>query len=1052
MKTFEIPDQRHFVSGELNVEFVSLIYWIGCLKGIFYVTGSKVKMNQSANGFGFFSKLANQLRHWDRWLNGSHWRPVTYDDFESLSVYRFLKFLFRSKKNVYVFLQIILPQGHALIGLWLGIFLSIALIFGPTPSTRGDWNWLLVPAIGLLLATNYFLRVERESRFFGERYLGFAQFVSLALFALVVWFLAPRHSVEAGTSLYFHIVVPAVILVLFVLLLNKILAKRLFRQMNYSGRLARIELFVNPEDRSDNWKDFIRSVSVVPFTRPLEILLPASLWVLVQADHLWMKVGFFVLLGIAWVLLAAAHGAPRLREAMDTFGRWFFVGVPRAVTVLVILIALLRLADVGYVSTLIEASPEATNRVFWMFDDVNVTILTYVVVTYIVFWFYAYWSNRFLGEEIIRMFQSPSQSTLDSTGQTEYELDSSASDAKIKVEDSNRMLQIHGASRFTVVGHLTSPRHLKEAFHFYDAEGLVRAVLNPEKSISSQSAYEADRVCQRIQFYTVVPTGILVCIAALFFFWAASVAQAPQLVVDGSPPSKFNLQEALFGDVDSCGNARSSDTPRILIAGSGGGTRAALHSAAVLRGLAQAGHGCNISLVSGVSGSSAAFAYFAGSPNLRQGYDSAAWDQYSRAMASPFIQDVLEGLPEWRIVGVKDAGYREFRHAEEASESEDVLLGFRAGHLLAESFEERFASLSARTLGEVDGLGVMFNTTITGSFPRGAPQEMETIDRSCLDEHKDLTLPEREASCKAIRSAKASGGRLIMTNLDAGAFPMGAPYAAPNERVVHAVLRDSDIPLTRAAALSANFPPVFSNAAIDVYDSPHSAEGVRYWVTDGGAMDNRGLIPVLYALRQAIEDEVAENNSSAARTIPPIHIVVAEASATGLSFSQDRGIGAGLGSKEKLAAQLINELTCQIEGLSGSTIPGAAPCDSSAQSEGITKIQLHYLSMPTVFRDGGLGTHWMMPATVKLKRPLGVPEFGGKEKSEAKLTGKQTRRLIEQLYLSGEGVDVCAKSTDSITQGKLDRVRRWIRDDTYRNYCAVWGGLAKGLKFDSATN
>ena len=84
-------------------------------------------------------------------------------------------------------------------------------------------------------------------------------------------------------------------------------------------------------------------------------------------------------------------------------------------------------------------------------------------------------------------------------------------------------------------------------------------------------------------------------------------------------------------------------------------------------------------------------------------------------MAAPFIQDVLEGVVEWRIV----AGIRQ----------DGVQLGLRLGELLAESFEQRFydeacdgiipadSSIIRKTIGQAEPIGIILNTAMTGHFP-----------------------------------------------------------------------------------------------------------------------------------------------------------------------------------------------------------------------------------------------------------------------------------------------------------------------------------------------
>src|SRR5262249_7451205 len=89
--------------------------------------------------------------------------------------------------------------------------------------------------------------------------------------------------------------------------------------------------------------------------------------------------------------------------------------------------------------------------------------------------------------------------------------------------------------------------------------------------------------------------------------------------------------------------------PGILIAGSGGGTRAALYSASILEGIYNAGHIDDVVMGSGISGGGAALAYFASRrPDLIGSNSATAWNDYFDKMKQPFIQDVLERSTEWR--------------------------------------------------------------------------------------------------------------------------------------------------------------------------------------------------------------------------------------------------------------------------------------------------------------------------------------------------------------------------------------------------------------------
>jgi hypothetical protein len=73
-----------------------------------------------------------------------------------------------------------------------------------------------------------------------------------------------------------------------------------------------------------------------------------------------------------------------------------------------------------------------------------------------------------------------------------------------------------------------------------------------------------------------------------------------------------------------------------------------------------------------------------------------------------------------------------------------------------------------------------------------------------------------------------------------------------------------------------------------------------FYVTDGGAEENLGLISALYALESVLEK--LKDKGARAR---PIHVVIAEDSALDYDYSQDRGVSVFLGgSRERLAGGL----------------------------------------------------------------------------------------------------------------------------------------------------
>jgi hypothetical protein len=189
-------------------------------------------------------------------------------------------------------------------------------------------------------------------------------------------------------------------------------------------------------------------------------------------------------------------------------------------------------------------------------------------------------------------------------------------------------------------------------------------------------------------------------------------------------------------------------------------------------------------------------------------------------------------------------------------------------------------------------------------------------------------------------------------------FPKG-PARIADVRLPYQIAQDANIPLATAAALNANFPPVFPNARVRVEDGNGSPCRFKdYYVTDGGAVENLGLVSALYALRSAIAQLPPGSE------VRPIHIVLAEASAVSYDYGQDRGWAAIEGSRERLAGGLTGALIVELER------------QLAARDTTSPKVEFHYLGLPLAFRArGGFGTHWMYAKAYHLNdpRPRSVP-------------------------------------------------------------------------------
>jgi hypothetical protein len=242
--------------------------------------------------------------------------------------------------------------------------------------------------------------------------------------------------------------------------------------------------------------------------------------------------------------------------------------------------------------------------------------------------------------------------------------------------------------------------------------------------------------------------------------------------------------------------------------------------------------------------------------------------------------------------------------------------------LLVESFE-RYLFPSRPPLGSTKAPALILNATIV-SHPA---EESDVLTRT-MDKATQCDEAERTFNLDG-------GGRLIFTNLrDTDAFPQrGSPI--PDVRLPYEIVRDADVCVASASALNANFPPVFPNARVRVRSDDQDCKFRSYYVTDGGAVENLGLTSALYAIKSALA------KISPGTAVRPIHVVIAEASAVSYDYSQDCGVSALLGSKERLTGDLTNELIDNINQKLKEV--------SGANAD----MRFHYLALPLAFRARG---------------------------------------------------------------------------------------------------
>jgi hypothetical protein len=788
-------------------------------------------------------------------------------------------------------------------------------------ATAGAVLWQVVAWVAVLSTGAILWRTRKDA---GE-VPGWKLFVSIAVVWLVgvalLWgVLAPAAASEAAGGAYPHsfgVIVAALVLVAGI---AWILARWIFRAVPAAMReafrkqLGRTELLHNERPDPDVatfrlWAAFVNGV----LYHPWHFLLLPSFVVFMAPTALmyWLAAGFAV---VSAVLLMYGSLSTRWEQMILFVTRWFWIGTPRIVSLAVIATALMRLWGVQYVATVIDAAPIGV-------------LFVIVVMTYCALWFFEYWTNRWAAERLLALLDPRNRAAVTFLDYPYVPAEGVAP----KVLADRRILAIHGTGRFCAHGRferddpIEGERPVEFAFTTYGLRELFE-VLAP-----SDNPEYAHEIARRVRMYFALVNAILVVSAILLYLWhrdwARPLAQQPMVRAEESavPIAQSPDLAALLRS-----HAREPQRPLIVVAASGGGTRAAVYTATALEGLARLGHANDVALVSGVSGGGVAAAYFASrfaelSKTPPTNDPLNPWRRYRDAMGEPFIRDVLEGVGELRIAANAPLGV-----------------------LLTESLERRLFKTSAATLGDLRGPGLILNTAVSG-HPYGWSQ--------LLNERIASPRPEDTCVAKSRPFAPLAGSRLIFTNLqDVSGFVSAADTRAPDMRLPYAVVRDPGVPIAAAAALSANFPPLFSNARVRLKtEALPGCEGYSYFITDGGATENLGLVSALYALRGTLTTLLTSR--APPTTLPPIHIVAVEASAVSYDYREDRGLGAATGgAKERINAGLTHELIKSIDAQ-------LAPFGRS--------LQVHYLPLPVAFRSrGGFGTHWMFAREVHVANPL----------------------------------------------------------------------------------
>lgn len=780
---------------------------------------------------------------------------------------------------------------------WVAIGLPTAMTFflvnGPALRFSAP---RLVLAVGVAaLAAPFFVLALRisERRRWSLTVDYVIQAAILSAIGAAAWFASSPSATQQTGGVYRQLYIPLAAIVATAGLAAAALAATLFRSKGARDtvphRLTVVELFVKRlVTKPPSW-GMLGVAFVGVLTSALgRLLLPPSFLVLL-VPRSWVRGVFALVLLLNLIALAFASIDRRFDAAWHIPNRVFFRGWARLLSWGVIALGAAWVLDIQYVSTVLDG---ARNR----------TIVGIVIGAYVLTWWHDYWSSGLVAIRVLDVLGGRGTAA-DSIIEYPIRDEHVATD----VAAVGRTIQAHGAGRLIVIGPLRDRPGI--GFHLYEPIDLLEQLADGLPPHHPGRA-DIDWMQWRLRAHFMAVAMVL---AALAGGAAWRLHDRPQIpLLDARLTSRDALDPArVLFPPEVC----RADEALLALSASGGGTRAALYTAAVLERLHHLGQLHRVRLVSGVSGGGAALTYFAGHRQslLAAHPGSRAWGEFFDRMKEPYIEDVIDGAAEWRMVSNE-----------------------RLGTLLAESFARHWNLPGDGTLRTVTDIGVILNTALAGRFLR------EPTDPP------GASLGELERESGRTGLSDVAGGRLVFTNLalpqhvDApGLFTTasGAPVETRDARLPIVVVSDVGVQLADAAAANANFPPVFANAAVDI-DGTH-----RYWVTDGGAIDNRGLETLLLALRHA-----ALNIPPACAATPAVHVIEVEASSFSDGYRQDRGVGSVIAAGSAFASQLDSELLQDVQAL--------------IEKRG-SKVQFHYLPMPAVLRRAGsVGTHWMLQKRV----------------------------------------------------------------------------------------
>jgi len=193
-----------------------------------------------------------------------------------------------------------------------------------------------------------------------------------------------------------HVLIPVAWAVALTLVLTSYCAHKLLTPpvSNYDQMLRTTELFQRRPEPAVTWPSVFGSVCGLLVNGSLYLLWPAAI-VALLAPHDWVRSGAVTALAVSAFALFLGGLDPRFETMWRLLQIGFYRGGSLVVSLAIIVLGLLRIANNDYVQTVFD-TPERSPFVIVF------------LILYVAAWWYDYWVNRLLGEKVLALIDSGS--------------------------------------------------------------------------------------------------------------------------------------------------------------------------------------------------------------------------------------------------------------------------------------------------------------------------------------------------------------------------------------------------------------------------------------------------------------------------------------------------------------------------------------------------------------------------------------------------------------------------------------------------------------------